>query len=102
MTPPAGVRSTPPKAAVSAVAQSLTPVLELKTDWVHFLGAVGGDSLPLQPLSKLSSSALLPTELPSEEQLIKPFRSKQGMKHLPAVIGTSQERDWYSSFLQIT
>lgn len=102
MATPAGVHSTPPKAAVSAVAQLLTPVLELKTGWVRFPGAVGGDSLPLQPFSKLSSTAVLPSELTSEEQLIKPFRSKQAMKHLHAVTGTSQEKEWYSSVLQIT
>lgn len=100
MAAPAGVHSTPPKAAVSAVAQLLPPVLELHTDWVGFLGAVGGDSLPLQPLSKLSSTAVLPTELPAEEQLTKPLRNKQGLKLFHAVTGTSQERDWYSSVLQ--
>lgn len=51
----------------------------------------------MQPLSKLSSTTVLPTELPSEEQLMKPFGSQQGMKHLHAV-----RRDWYSSALQIT
>lgn len=101
MTTPEGVHNTSPKAVVSAVAQLLTAVLELKTDWVSFLGAVDGDSLSLQPLSKLSSTAVLPTELLCEEQLIKLFRNKQGMKHLPAVTGTCQERDWYSSALQI-
>lgn len=102
LTAPAGVHSPPPKAAVSAGAQLLPPVLELQTHRVRFLGAVGGDSLPLQLLSKLSSTAVLPTELPSEEKLTKPFRGKQGMKHLFAVTGTSQERDWHSSVLQLT
>lgn len=86
MTPPAGVHSTPPEAAV---AQLLTPVLELKADWVGLLGAVGGDSLPLQPFSKFSSTTVHPTELPCENWLIKHLRKKQGVKKLHAVTGTS-------------